>query len=592
MPFDGLVLSAVRQELNDKLIGGRIDRIHQPTKDELILNIHHPGGRQRLLLSAHAFKARVHTTTESKENPPSPPLFCMVLRKHLEGGRICGFHQPGLDRVLRIEVEARDELGQTVKKLLICEIMGKHSNIILVNEASNTIIDGIKRYSHTVSRHREVLPKRIYLPPPEQGKQNPLVLTEETFRECLLSGSLEARVANIIQKFFDGLSPLICREIVYRSGLPDNLILDHCGDHELRMLWQALQSIIVPARDKKFKPTALFDRYGKPVDFAAFDILHLEGFSKETGEMCSVLDCYYSAVHKFDQINSQKQSLYQVIRKEISRVQKKLSLHRQSLQDANEAEQYRIYGELLTANLYRLSKGETEVYLENFYDPQGAKLSVPLDPQLTPVENSQQYFKKYLKAKNTITNAEEQLQKAQADLNYLESVATSVDQAITVSELVEIRQEMIEQSYISDIKNQIKLNKNKKEQEKPRPMSFNSTDGYIILVGKNNKQNDYLTTKIANDEDIWLHTKDIPGSHVIIRSGGNKVPENTLLEAASLAGYFSKARDSSKVPVDYTYKKYVHKPKGAKPGYVIYENQKTLYVDPGEDILEKLALND
>ena len=591
MPFDGLVLSAVKQEL-DILTGGRIERIHQPSKDEVVMNIHRPGGKQRLVLSAHAYKTRVHITTQTKENPLSAPLFCMVLRKHLEGGRICGFSQPGLDRVLTIDIEARDELGQMTRKHLICEIMGKHSNIILVDTVQNTIIDGIKRYSHSVSRHREVLPGRVYLPPPEQEKQNPLLLTEDSFREYLLAGSLDAKVANIMQKAFDGLSPLICREVVYRSGLAADLILDHCGEHELRLLWQALASITSNAHKGDFYPVILHDRIGLPVDFAAFDITHLEGLSRETGTMCSVLDQYYTAVYSVDLVNGQKQGLNQVVNKEIKRLQKKITIHRQSLLDAEEAEKYKLYGELLTANLYRVPHGEPEVELENFYHPQGESIIVYLNPHLSPSDNAQGFFKKYLKAKHTKVAAEELARQADAELAYLESVEISIAQAVTVAEIVEIRQELVEQGLLTQASRRVnpkKDKKDKKEREKPRPMSFRSTDGIQILVGKNNRQNDYLTMKMASEEDIWLHTKDIPGSHVIIRTEGKEITETTLFEAATLAAYFSKARNSAKVPVDYTARKFVHKPNGAKPGYVIYDKQKTLFVNPTEEMLEKMT---
>ena len=589
MPFDGLVLSAVKQEL-DTLIGGRVERIYQPSKDEVVLNIHRPGGKQRLVLSAHAYKTRVHTTTQSKENPLSAPLFCMVLRKHLEGGRICWFSQPGLDRVLTIDIEARDELGQMSHKHLVCEIMGKHSNIILVDPVQNTIIDGIKRYSHSVSRHREVLPGRVYLPPPEQKKQNPLLLTEDSFREYLLSGSLDAKVANIMQKNFEGLSPLICREVVYRSGLASDLILDHCGEHELIMLWKALASIIEYTQKGNFYPVILRERLGLPVDFAAFDISHLEGYTRDTDTMCSVLDQYYTSIYNLDLINGQKQGLNQVVNKEIKRLQKKLSIHRQSLIDAEDAGKYKLYGELLTANLYRVSPTETEVELENFYHPQGESIIVYLDPQLSPSENAQSFFKKYLKAKNTKVAAEELAKQAQAELDYLESIEISIAQGVTVAEIAEIKQELVEQGLLKDNSRRINPKKDKKDREKPRPMNFCSTEGIQIMVGKNNRQNDYLTMKIASEVDIWLHTKDIPGSHVIIRTEGKKVPENTLIEAATLAAYFSKARNSANVPVDYTARKFVHKPNSAKPGYVIYDKQKTVFVNPEEEILEKLTV--
>jgi len=587
MPFDGLVLAAVRIELEETLAGGRIERIYQPDKEELVLLVHRPGGRRRLLLSANAQNARVHLTTTTRENPTTPPLFCMVLRKHLEGGRILSFEQPGLERVLIIKIDSRDELGRPSEKHLICEIMGKHSNIILVEPATNMIIDGVKRFSHAVSRYREVLPGRPYLPPPSQEKLNPLSVTEEQFRLSCLDSPLETALPKLLQKRFEGLSTITCREIVYRANLSPDTLLDQCGDYELRMLWEALQGVVAPANEGHFEPCLITEKKGEPLDFAALDLGHT-GQNRKPGEMNDLLELFFSALERQESLNRKRNSVSTILNKEIARLEKKLGIYTESLDESAGAEYLRLYGELITANIYRLEKGNTEAVLENFYEDKCPLITIPLDLRLTPAENSQAYFKKYLKAKNTRVALESRAAQVREDLDYLEGVKTACEQA---AELAEIQQELIEQGYLKQPtpKPGVRKSKSKKEKHVPRPFSFRSSDGFQLFVGKNNKQNDYLTLKLAREDDIWLHTKDIPGAHVIIRAEGKEVPTTTLAEAAGLAAFYSKGRGSKNVPVDYTLKKHVHKPRGARPGMVIYEHQRTLMAAPDEEAADRLS---
>lgn len=587
MPFDGLVLAAVRQELEVRFLGARIEKIYQPERDELALILHQPGLRQRLLLSAHARDARVHLTATAKENPVSAPLFCMVLRKHLEGGRILAFEQPGLERVLMIKIESRDELGRLSEKHLVCEIMGKHSNIILLDPDSRIILDGIRRYSHSVSRYREVLPGRDYLPPPAQGKLNPLALDEDGFRQICLDAPLETTLPNLLQKRLEGLSPVTCREIVHRANLPLDLPLDQCGDYDLRALWTALCTIIIPARKGEFEPCLLTGKKRDPLDFAAIDLSHTGKNSKYNG-MNALLDFFFTARSHQQKFSLQKNVVTGLLNKEITRLAKKVSIYNESMDDTAGADRLRLYGELLTANLYRLDKGIAEARLENYYDPSCPLVTVPLDPQLTPLENCRVYFKKYVKAKNTRAAVESRLALAQEELSYLEGVKTTVEQAGSQAELDEIRQELTEQGYLKMPVPRPGTKKNKKERLIPKPHSFRSSDGFTVFVGKNNKQNDYLTLKMAVQDDLWLHTKDIHGAHVIIRAEGREIPARTLEEAAGLAAFFSKGRSSTKVAVDYTLVKHVHKPKGARPGMVVYEHQKTILAAPDEDKVEML----
>ncbi|OPY58004.1 MAG: hypothetical protein A4E55_01225 [Pelotomaculum sp. PtaU1.Bin035] len=591
MPFDGLVLAAVRKELNDKLTGGRIEKIYQPDKDEIVLSVHRMGSRCRLLLSANAQNARIHLTSTIKENPITPPLFCMVLRKHLEGGRVISFEQNGLERVLLVKIDSRDELGHQSPKHLICEIMGKHSNIILVEPSVNTIIDGIKRYSHAVSRYREVLPGRPYLPPPPQKKLNPLLVDEGQFRLACLDSSLETALPDLLQRHFEGLSAATCREIVFRSNLSPDTILDQCGDHELRAIWLSLYRLTVPAGEGRFEPCLTTSIKGKPQDFAAIDLNHTR-LKRKHGEMNSLIDIFFSDREQTEKINKTKKALINSLKKEIARLEKKLDLYEESLDETAGAEKLRLYGELLTANLYRLGENKHEVSLENFHEKGQQTVTIPLDPHRSPAENSQAYFKKYLKAKNTRSAVELQVAQAREELNYLEGVGAALDQAGELSELEEVRQELIEQRYLKQPAHTPGSRKNKKEKLIPKPLSFRSSDGFQLFVGKNNKQNDYLTLKMARESDLWLHTKDIPGAHVIIKTEEKEVTPTTLSEAAGLAAFFSKARGSKNVPVDYTLKKHVSKPRGARPGMVIYGQQKTIMAVPDEDLVKKLSTGD
>ncbi|NLI11176.1 Rqc2 family fibronectin-binding protein [Pelotomaculum propionicicum] len=588
MPFDGLVLKAVCGELEEKLLGGRIERIYQPGKMELLILVHKPGARQKLFLSADARNARAHLTATSRENPAAPPLFCMVLRKHLEGGRLTGFSQPGLERVLVIKIDARDEFGRPAEKHLVCEIMGKHSNIILLDPSTNIIIDGIKRYSHAVSRFREVLPGRSYLFPPSQEKLDPLTLNEEGFRQACLDSPLDTPLPNLLQKRFEGLSTVTCREIVYRTGLPLETLLDHCGDYELRLIWQEFTKIIDQAGTGHFEPCLTAGRKGEPLDFAALDLSHT-GQKRKHGEMNFLLDLYFAALESKERLERQRSSLAALINKETARVEKKLDLYAAGIDETAGLERLGLYGELLTANLYRLKQGLTEVTLENYHEEESPPVTIPLDPLRTPVENAQSFFKKYQKAKNTRTALSSLHAQALDELAYLDSIRTSLDQAAGLSELAEIKQELLDQKYLKPQSPGPVTHKSKKEKHVPKPFSFQSSDGFVLLVGKNNKQNDYLTMKIARDDDIWLHAKDIPGAHVIIRAEGKEPPPSTLAEAAGLAAFFSKARKSRNVPVDYTMKKHVHKPNGSRPGMVIYVRQKTIMAAPNEELVERLS---
>ncbi|MHB8158746.1 MAG: Rqc2 family fibronectin-binding protein [Desulfocucumaceae bacterium] len=590
MPFDGMVLSAITRELNQDLTGCRIDKVHQPLKEEVHLVLSRTGAKFRLLLSADPGTARVHITGKSPENPPSPPVFCMVLRKHLEGGRIAGFSQLGYDRVLIITIDARDELGRTSQKQLICEIMGKHSNVILLDPDSGNILDGIKRYSHAVSRHREVLPGREYVPAPTQEKTNPLSMADEDFFKLMLEKDLDAKIRDLVQKNFDGLSPLMAREIVWRAGLDPDITLNTCGEFDLTSVYRVLKDIYSSAEKGEFNPAVIYTA-GQVKDFAAFDLTHLDSCTRVSGKMNEVVDIYFTHKSLGDRIGRMRQSVTSLITKETGRLGKKLTGQRADLEAASEADSLKLAGELVTGNIHTLKKGDTEVYLENFYLEGSPREKVTLDPHLTPAENAQSFFRRYNKFKKTAIAATQHIQKTAEELDYLAGVENSAHLASSPEELDQIREELIEQGYLKPSKGKPSKGKpsKKKEKEFPRPATYLSSGGFTILAGKNNRQNDYLTMKLARQEDIWLHTKDIPGSHVIIKTEGKAVPPETLEEAARLAALFSRARQSGKVPVDYTLRKYVSKPKGAKPGYVIYTDQKTIIAEPDESLPERMT---
>ncbi len=592
MPYDGLVLASVRSELENKLAGGRIERIHQPGKMELAILVYKPGSRSRLLLSADPQNARVHLTTAAAENPATPPLFCMVLRKHLEGGRIAGFFQPRLERVLVIKIESRDELGFPAEKHLICEIMGKHSNIVLYDPVTGAVVDGIKRYSHAVSRFREILPGRPYLYPPAQGKLDPLTLGEEEFRLACLEAQLSAPLPLVLQKRFEGLSTVTCREIVHRAGLPPDTLLDHCGDYEFRVIWKAFHGVIEQARRGEFEPCLAGGKKGELLDFAALCLNHL-GQNNRHGEMNGLLDIFFTARGARDRLTKEKNSVISLLHKETVKLEKKLNLYSDDYDNTAGAEKNKLFGELLTANLYRLEKGPPQAVLENHQEDGAPPVTIPIDPQRTPVENAQAYFKKYNKAKRARQALSSLIKQAREELDYLEGITAAVGYAADLNELKEVRQELVEQAYLKQppggrIMKHKKERRAQKERHVPKPLSFVSTDGFQLFVGKNNKQNDFLTTKMARAEDIWLHAKDTPGAHVLIRLEGKAVPPATLMQAAGLAALFSKAGKSKSVPVDYTLKKYVHKPKGARPGMVIYEHHKTIMAAPDEELRERL----
>lgn len=567
MSFDGIFTYGMTNELQETLTGGRISKIHQPYKHELIFHIRSKGKNHKLLLSAHPSYARVQLTEHHDDNPSEPPMFCMLLRKHLEGGFIERFEQIGLDRVIVLHVRSRNEIGDEQTRKLYIEIMGRHSNLILVEDETEQIIDGLKHLSPSVNSYRTVLPGHQYLLPPAQQKLNPFDVTKEDILKHLRFQ--EGKIANQIVDTFSGVSPLFAKEAVHRAGLANQETIPST----LLEMFQLIQA-------HSFTPQ-LTRKDGKEY-FYLLELQHVHGDMKTFDSLSELLDRFYFGKAERDRVKQQAADLERFVANEKKKNENKLKKLKRTLEESQNAHKYQLYGELLTANIYAIKKGDKEATVINYYDEEGGEITIPLKTNKTPSENAQAYFTKYQKAKNAVEAVNEQIERTHEEIVYFDELIQQLSSA-SPKDLEEIREELVDGKYLRPKQ---KRNAKKKKPSAIQLEAYESSQGVPILVGKNNKQNEYLTTKAAARDDIWLHTKDIPGSHVVIR---HKAPdEQTLLEAAQIAAYFSKAKESSSVPVDYTKIRHVKKPNGAKPGFVTYDQQQTLFVTPDEDVVLKL----
>jgi predicted ribosome quality control (RQC) complex YloA/Tae2 family protein len=569
MSFDGTMLNAVVTELKQTLSLGRITKIYQPYKTELIFTVRANGGNHQLLLSANPSFARLHMTNEKIDNPSEPPMFCMLLRKHLEGGIIEEIEQIELERIVTIRIKGRNELGDISYKKLMIEIMGRHSNIILLDEKDDRILDSIKHLSPGVNSYRTILPGQPYKLPPEQQKLNPLTIDEMTFLKKIdfNSGKIDGQIVHQ----FSGISPQIAKEIAFRAKLANK-----------DTLTKAFFEVVEQIKTKQYAPqitvTANKDY------FSIIKLSHLKGEVHAFSSVSEMLTRFYFGKAERDRVHQQASDLEKFLKNEYQKNKSKMKKLEQTLTDAEASSKFRKLGELITANLYQIKKGQKEIEVIDFYDEQASSIVISLDPLKSPSENAQNYFKKYNKAKNSLEIVKDQIEKTKQEIFYLEDILGQMESAAP-RDIAEIREELMEGGYI---RSRNKKQAKKKKETKPILEQYKSSTGLEILVGKNNKQNEYLTNRLARQYETWLHTKDIPGSHVVIKS--TEVDETTLKEAATIAAYFSKARQSSSVPVDYTMIKHVKKPSGSKPGYVIYDNQTTLYVTPDEEIVRKLKV--
>ncbi|MBE7101747.1 fibronectin/fibrinogen-binding protein [Bacillus cereus] len=567
MAFDGLFTRAITHEIANSLQTGRISKIYQPSKYEVLLHIRANGKNQKLILSSHPTYARMHLTNQNYDSPALPPMFCMLLRKHLEGGFIEKIEQIDLERIIQITVRSRNEIGDESVKTLVIEIMGRHSNIILVDTKTNVILDSLKHVSLAVNRHRTVYAGAEYVAPPAQHKVNPLLIeTEDDFIKPLdfLSGNMDKQLVGA----FMGISPLFAKEVVKKAGMANE-----------KALSEAFFSLQKPLLTHQYVP-AMITANGKEF-FYLFPLSHLQGKEKTFSSVSELLDRFFFGKAERDRVKQQAHDLERFMQNEKTKNEKKLIKLEKTLQDAGKADKYQLFGELLTANMYALKKGDKEIEVVNYYDENGGTVKITLNPLKTPSENAQRYFQKYQKAKNSVAIVEEQIVKTNEEILYFDSLLQQMEVASS-KDIEEIREELAEEGYV---RNRKKKNA-KKKPTKPVLDKYLASDGTEIFVGKNNKQNDYLTTKFSRRDEIWLHTKDIPGSHVVIRS--LEPTEETLHEAAKIAAYYSKAKDSSSVPVDFTKVRHVKKPSGAKLGFVTYDNQQTLYVTPDADTVMKL----
>ncbi|WP_020059209.1 Rqc2 family fibronectin-binding protein [Bacillus sp. 123MFChir2] len=567
MAFDGLFTRAITHEISNSLQTGRISKIYQPSKYEILLHIRANGKNQKLLLSAHPTYARMHLTTQNYDSPALPPMFCMLLRKHLEGGFIEQIEQNELERMIQITIRSRNEIGDESLKTLIIEIMGRHSNIILVDSKTNIILDSLKHVSLAVNRHRTVYAGAEYVAPPTQQKINPMQIeTQEEFIRPLdfLSGNMDKQLVGA----FTGISPLFAKEVIANAGMVNEQTLS-----------EAFFTLQKPLLQHQYTPSMIVAN-GKEF-FYLFPLAHLKGEEKTFSSISELLDRFFFGKAERDRVKQQAHDLERFMQNEKAKNVKKLIKLQKTLEDAGKADKYQLFGELLTANMYAMKKGDKELEVINYYDENSGTVKITLDPLRTPSENAQRYFQKYQKAKNSIAIVEEQIEKTNEEIIYFDSLLQQME-AASSKDIEEIREELAEEGYMRNRK----AKNVKKKPSKPILDKYISSDGTEILVGKNNKQNDYLTNKLARRDEIWLHTKDIPGSHVVIRS--LEPSDETLVEAAKLAAYFSKAKESSSVPVDYTKIRHVKKPSGAKLGFVTYDNQQTVYVTPDADTVMKL----
>ena len=582
MALDGAFLRHLKKEITDRALGARVDKIYQPNKEELVFLLRTRQEAFKLLLSARANSPRIHFTQYAPENPKVPPMLCMLLRKRLSGAKLVEVRQPGLERLLYLDFDAANELGDKVRLSLVIEIMGKYSNIILV-DGQGKIVDALKRVDEEMSSQRLVQPGLAYELPPAQNKPCMLECQPEEIVEAIVhqpkNQSLNKGILNALQ----GLSPVVCREIEHQVGRGQELFTRDLTQEQRERLRFFLERLFITVRDTAGEPYMVTKIKGKPMEFSFLNIVQYGTLASVSRweDFSSLLDEFYEERDRQDRMRVKAQDLLRLLANASERLSRKINLQRGELARSEDREHLRVCGDLINANLYRIERGSAFADLENFYD-ENRLMRVKLDPALNATQNAQKYYKEYRKAKTAQQVLGEQIAQAEQELLYVDSVFDCLSRAQSESELNEIRQELREEGYLKAVRDK------RKPPAPLAPLEFVSSEGFRILVGRNNRQNDKLTLKQANNNDIWLHTKNIPGSHTIIVTGGRQPGDATLKEAAMLAAYHSRAKDSSQVPVDYTQVRYVSKPQGAKPGMVIYVHYQTLFVTPQHELTEKL----
>ncbi len=574
MAFDGITIAAVVKELKDTLCGGRIYKIAQPENDELLLTIKtNGGGQKRLLISAGAALPLIYLTEENKKSPMTAPGFCMLLRKHLQNGRITDITQPGLERAVQLHIEHLNEMGDLCRKKLVVEIMGKHSNIIFVND-EDMVIDSIKHISGMVSSVREVLPGRDYFIPMTQDKRDPLCLDFVSFQREMTWKNMPLYKA--LYGTYTGISPVLAQEICYRSKIDGDIstsffTLEAEGKDALCRLYETFAHIMGQVKAGSFQPVIAYQK-GLPVEYAALPpTIYENGESRAFTSISNLLEQYYAEKSAITRIRQKSSDLRRIVQTALERNIKKYDLQLRQMQDTEKRDKYRIYGELLNTYGYEAAPGAKSLDALNYYTDE--MVTIPLDPLMSPSENAKKYFDKYGKLKRTWEALQDLTAQVKEEIDHLESIQTALDIALAEEDLAQIKEELIESGYIR------RKGGGKKVKFTSRPFHYQNKDGFHIYVGKNNFQNDELTFKFASGNDWWFHTKGIPGSHVVVKSGNNTPPDSVFEDAARLAAYYSKARGQDKVEIDYTEKKNVKKPGAGKPGFVVYYTNYSMMID-------------
>ncbi|MEK3935137.1 NFACT RNA binding domain-containing protein [Sporosarcina sp. FSL W7-1349] len=561
MAFDGLFTKAMAGELQ-VLKNGRISKVHQPNTQEIVLLIRADGQNHKLLISIHPSYSRIQLTDEVISNPAEPPMFCMVLRKHLEGGMIRSIEQFGNDRIIAFDIRAKNEIGDDINRKLVIEIMGRHSNLLLVDPDRDLIIDSLKHLPPSVNSYRTVLPGQPYIPAPSQDKADPFAVSKEEF----LSWLPKFENARDIVGALAGFSPITAEELLFR--------LNAAADRDK---YEVFTEFLASFTNQSGSPN--ISEIGAKTVFSAVALTYADRTVAEFQTLGDLLDKVYFARAERERVKSQAADLERWLDNEIAKLTLKMKKLQKEQDAAGQLDKFQLFGELLTANSYAVQKGATEATVDNYYE-EGTTVTIPLDPRKSPIDNAQRYYARYTKAKTALVMIAEQLEKAKEDIDYFEMVKQQVLQA-SPEDIEEIREELAELGFM-----RARRLKKKAKPKKTAPEAYVSSTGIPISVGKNNKQNDHVTFKLAARDHLWLHTKDIPGSHVVVHT--SEPDEQTIQEAAILAAYFSKARESSSVPVDYTQIRHVKKPSGAKPGFVIYFEQNTMFVTPDEDVVRRL----
>ena len=586
MPLDALCLSGVVAELKPILTGAKIDKVHQPGRDEIILALRLGRGNGRLLLSASPNHPRLQMTELSRENPDAPPMFCMLLRKHLMGGRILSVEQPHLERIVELRLEVLDELGDRKERRLILEAMGRRANLVLVDDQGR-IVDCLRRVDGDMSAQRQLLPGLFYRLPPAMDKADPTALDGAEWLRQVEQAPGESRVDHWLLDTFGGWSPLVCREIAFRAGGRVDITFDELGAQGRVRVAEAAEALLNSVKENNFTPTVIsIEKRSKDFTFFPAEQYEEAGACAAYPTFSALMDRFYEQRENQERIRQKGQDLIRSVTNARDRTARKIANQQRELDATQDRERLRQFGDIITSNLHTMERGMATLRALDFYDPEGAEVDIKLDPLLTPQQNAAKYYKEYNKAKTAEEMLTIQLEKGRRELDYLNSVLENITLAEGERDLQEIRQELADTGYL---RRQIK-GKDKSRRLSPKPMEFRSTAGLRISVGKNNVQNDLLTCKQAFKSDIWFHTQKIHGSHVILWTGGAQPDLQSLNESACLAAWFSQGRESGKVPVDYTPVKYVKKPAGARPGMVVYTTYETAWVTPDEGLVKRLRV--